>query len=69
MHNKKLPEKERRFMIFQESIEGIMHLGLFLIMATAFTALGVGLVKTGKLLPGLVDKVNGKEVILAKDQV
>ncbi|EKE03686.1 MAG: hypothetical protein ACD_20C00168G0003 [uncultured bacterium] len=63
--NDKIPKKEKRFMIAQESVEGVLDLGVFLGLATGFEKFGKSLVEKGKLLPAL-DGLNKAQV---KDKV
>lgn len=49
--NKKIPEKEKRFMIMQDLLEGVFKIGLFLTLSLALEKLFQTLVLKGKVLP------------------
>lgn len=51
--NDKIPAKEKRFMIVQEGVEGVLDLGVFLGVASAFEKAGRWLIQTKKLVPSI----------------
>ncbi len=59
--NKKVPEKERNYMIAQEGVGAFLHLGVFLAVASKFDKFGEKLVQKGMLIPSIDN--------LSKDQV
>jgi hypothetical protein len=70
IQNDKIPEKEKRFMITQEAIEGMLDLGIFLVLATGFAAFGKALVKKGMVLPSIAkSSENGKVVHYTKKEL
>lgn len=49
--NKKIPEKERNFLLFQELLTGIIEIGIALVVGKGFEKIGAKLVDRGLLLP------------------
>ncbi|MFA5880508.1 MAG: hypothetical protein WC860_10150 [Candidatus Margulisiibacteriota bacterium] len=59
--NKEVPKKEKRYMICQEAVEGVLDLGVFLTVASKFEQWGETLVKNGLFLPSM-DKLSEKQI-------
>ncbi len=59
--NKEVPEKEKRFMIFQEGVEGVLDFGVFLLAGRKFEDWGEKLVKNGNLLPKNLKTIDMKK--------
>ena len=62
--NDKIPQKEKRYMIAQESVEGMLDLGVFLYVASKFENWGKALLAKQKIIPR-IKGLEKKEVVEA----